>query len=93
VPTEGFYVYFVTFITVVVVFFLTIIAHIYILTNSALRISRIENYYNSFIVSPDEIANLKKSTNRRDMVIFLVVNVLLGLIIYSLIKAKKQKSK
>jgi undecaprenyl pyrophosphate phosphatase UppP len=69
----------------------TIFIHIIIITSSYVRIGRIEGYYNSFIVAPAEIAELKKRTNRRDMIIFCICSIVVGLIVYSVYKSFKNK--
>ncbi|MCF0125662.1 MAG: hypothetical protein HUJ68_07905 [Clostridia bacterium] len=38
-----------------------------------LRSSNIDNYYNFSVVDPQEIANIKKSKNKRDLIIFFAV--------------------
>jgi undecaprenyl pyrophosphate phosphatase UppP len=65
--------------------------HILTITSSYLRIGRIEGFYNSFIVSPSEIGELKKKTNRRDMIIFCICSLIVGLIVYSAYKSARNK--
>jgi biotin transporter BioY len=65
--------------------------HISTVTSSYVRIGRIEGYYNSFIVAPAEIGELKKKTNRRDMIIFCICSIIVGLIVYSIYKSIKGK--
>jgi undecaprenyl pyrophosphate phosphatase UppP len=92
-PADGQLVYFLVFISILVVFFTAAIAQIYTITTSFIRISKIEAFYNSFIVAPDEITALKKSTNRRDMIIFCLVTVIVGLIVYAIYKRVSQSKK
>jgi amino acid transporter len=85
--------YFIAFLVLVVIFISSVLIHIGAIANSYLRINRIENYYNSFIVIPEEIEQLKKKTNKRDMIIFLLCALIIGLIIfivYKKVKASKE---
>jgi undecaprenyl pyrophosphate phosphatase UppP len=83
--------YFISFITIVVIFFLAIFMHISTVTSSYVRIGRIEGFYNSFIVAPAEIEELKKKTNRRNMIIFCICSLIVGLIVYSAYKSFRNK--
>jgi hypothetical protein len=60
-------------------FVVAVILHAGMIVFNFLRTSRIDNYYNSFIVLPEEIETLKKKTNRRDLVIFCVTTAIVGL--------------
>jgi uncharacterized membrane protein len=71
--------------------FACIFIHIYTITTSYMRVARIENFYNSFIVTNEEIEAYKKKTNRRDAIIFCICLLIIGLIIWGAIKAAKKK--
>jgi hypothetical protein len=90
-PVSGRLGYFITFIGLIIFFLGTIFIHIFTVTSSYVRIGRIEGYYNSFIITPAEIAELKKKTNKRDMIIFCICSIVVGLIVYSVYKNLKNK--
>ncbi|GMO14496.1 MAG: hypothetical protein Ta2E_04900 [Mycoplasmoidaceae bacterium] len=86
---EGYVSFFVTFLALIFTFFVAVFMHIITLTSSFMRVNRIDNYYNSFVVLPEEITALKKSTNRRDMIIFCIASIIVGLIVWSVYKQMK----
>jgi len=71
---------------------ITLFLHIFLLIKNYARCSRIDNYYNQQLIPDAELAQLKKDTNKRDFIIFFVcimVLVLVGIVIYRLVKSKK----
>jgi len=82
---------FFAFLTIVIIFFITIFLQVYTIVTAFLRINAIENFYNAYIVTPQEIDQLKKKTNIRDLVIFCVCTIIVGLIVWGLYKAVKNK--
>jgi uncharacterized membrane protein YccF (DUF307 family) len=94
-PIPGYEGYFICFLVLIITFVTTIFIHTFSITTSYLRITRIENYYNSFIITPDEVDQYKKKVNRRNAIIFAVVVLVVGLIVYfayKKVKANKEKA-
>jgi hypothetical protein len=90
-PSSGHEGFFITFLMLIGIFFSAIFMHILTITSSFMRIARIEGYYNSFIVSPNEIEDYKKHVNRRDLIIFCILSLIVGCIVYSCYKSVKNK--
>ncbi|XQP55700.1 MAG: MSC_0882 family membrane protein [Mycoplasmoidaceae bacterium] len=66
--------------------------HVILLVTNYTRAAKIDNYYSVQIVSDEELRAIKKRKNKRDMIIFLAVVmiiVLIGMMIYKIIKSKK----
>lgn len=66
--------------------------HVILLVTNYTRAAKIDNYYSVQIVSDEELNAIKKRKNKRDLFIFLAVVmilVLIGLLIYKLVKSKK----
>lgn len=70
---------------------LTFIIHLWLVFNAHHRINRIHSYYVNEIITSEEIISLKKQANRRGLVIFLVLTVILGLIFYLMYTILKRK--
>jgi hypothetical protein len=72
---------------------LTLILQAVLLLTNYIRASRIENFYNFQIVSQEELDNIKKQKNRRDLIIFLCSIAFVGLIGYFIYRlAKRSRS-
>ncbi|XQP55430.1 MAG: MSC_0882 family membrane protein [Mycoplasmoidaceae bacterium] len=72
----------------IIAFFL----HVILLVTNYTRAAKIDNFYSVQIVSDEELTALKKKKNKRDLIIFLaviMVIVLVGLLIYKLVKSRK----
>ncbi|MCQ3908076.1 MAG: hypothetical protein MJ200_00480 [Mycoplasmoidaceae bacterium] len=72
----------------IIAFFL----HVVLLVTNYTRAAKIDNFYSVQIVSDEELTALKKKKNKRDLFIFLavvMVLVLIGLLIYKLVKSRK----
>lgn len=82
-------------ITVIVCSTAMIIAfllHVILLVTNYVRAGKIDNFYSVQIVSDEELNALKKKKNKRDLIIFLAVIMviaLIGMLIYKIIKSKK----
>lgn len=66
--------------------------HVILLVTNYTRAAKIDNFYSVQIVSDEELTALKKKKNKRDLIIFLAVVmilVLIGLLIYKLVKSRK----
>jgi len=72
-------------------FIVAVISHCVILLANYIRINRIDCYYGVEIVPSEEITLLKKKKNRRDMIVFLVCCVLIGIIVWLVIKLVKRR--
>ncbi|EDT49517.1 MSC_0882 family membrane protein [Ureaplasma urealyticum] len=70
---------------------LTFIIHLWLIFNAHHRVNRIQSYYVNEIISGEEIIQLKKQANRRGLVIFLVLSIILGLIFYLMYTILKRK--
>lgn len=72
----------------IVAFFL----HVILLVTNYTRAAKIDNFYSVQIVSDEELTAIKKRKNKRDLIIFLaviMVLILIGMLIYKLVKSKK----
>jgi uncharacterized membrane protein len=56
-----------------------------------LRAARIENFYNFMIVDQEELNLIKKSKNKRDLIIFLTSCLIIGIIIYFVYKLIRKR--
>ncbi len=82
----------ITVILSIIAIIVSFIVHIVLLVTNYTRAAKIDNFYSVQIVSDDELTALKKKKNRRDMIIFLAIVgtlVLIGLLIYRLVKSRK----
>lgn len=70
---------------------LTIIIHLWLIFQAHHRINRMHSFYVQEIISGDEIIKLKKQANRRGLIIFLVLTVILGLIFFIIYKILQKK--
>jgi len=91
-PVSGAIPYFVAFLVFATIFVISALVHATSITTAMVRVNRIENFYNSFIVLPEELETYKKKVNKRDLICFCVALVIFGLIIYFAYKnAKKNR--
>lgn len=68
------------------------ILHVVLLVTNYVRAGKIDSFYSVQIVSDEELTALKKRKNKRDLIIFLavvMVIVLIGLLVYKIVKSKK----
>jgi hypothetical protein len=87
--------YFTISLICAIAFFGTILLQFSMLIFNYIRTSRIENFYGFMIIPQEDIDNLKKKKNRRDLIIFLciVITVIFaGFVIYKLLKRKHNKT-
>lgn len=83
---------FITVVVCVTAILSAFILHVVLLVTNYTRAAKIDNFYSVQIVSDEELTALKKKKNKRDLIIFLAVImilVLIGLVIYKLVKSKK----
>lgn len=76
----------------IVTVFVSFFMHIFLLVTNHARAGKIDSYYSVQIVSDEELKEIKKHKNKRDMIIFfaiVMVLVLVGLLIYRIVKSKK----
>lgn len=73
IKESGNYTYAIVFWASVTIMLSILIYHIFSLVSNYVRASNIDNFYNYQIVDPNEIKEIKKSKNRRDLFIFLLV--------------------
>lgn len=76
----------------IVVIFISFFMHIFLLVTNHARAGKIDSYYSVQIVSDEELKEIKKHKNKRNMIIFfaiVMVLVLVGLLIYKIVKSKK----
>lgn len=93
---NGNYTYLIVFWVSVAVLLVVFLCHLGALVFNYLRASNIENYYNYMIVDANELAELKKKKNRRDLFIFLTVLLSVIFLIWfiiHLIRGKKNETK
>jgi len=91
-PVSGAIPYFIAFLVFATIFVISALVHATSITTAMVRVNRIENFYNSFIVLPEELETYKKKVNKRDLICFCVALLILGLIIYFAYKnAKKNR--
>lgn len=69
----------------------TFLVHLWIIFQAHNRLNRIHSFYQNEIISGDEIIALKKQANRRGLVIFLVLSIILGLIFFLMYIILKRK--
>ncbi len=69
----GNYTYAIVFWACVATIIIIFLFHIFTIVSNYIRSSNIENYYNYMIVDVNEINDIKKKKNRRDLFIFLTV--------------------
>ncbi|MDR2461679.1 MAG: hypothetical protein LBD05_00510, partial [Mycoplasmataceae bacterium] len=84
--------YFFVATTCVVAFSTAVFFHFFLLITNYIRYSRIENYYGYQIIPNDEMLISKKTKNRRNLFIFLILCGLVfyvGYVLYKIIKKKK----
>lgn len=86
------YTYAVVFWTSVATILIVLLYHIFALASNFVRASNIDNYYNYQIVDPNEIKDIKKAKNRRDLFIFLLVIGTFIFITWLIIHLVKQKN-
>lgn len=70
---------------------LTFILHLWLIFNAYHRVNRIHSYYREDILSEDQVIQLKKIANRRGLIIFLVLSIILAILFfvaYSIIKKR-----
>lgn len=82
----------ITVICAIVTVFIAFFMHIFLLVTSHARAGKIDAYYTVQIVSDEELKEIKKQKNKRDMIIFfaiVMILVLVGLLIYRLVKSRK----
>jgi len=82
----------VTIICSIIAMFIAFFLHIYLLVTNYVRASKIDQFYGVQIVSPEELALLKKKKMKTDAIIFAAVVmliILIGFLIYKLIKNRK----
>jgi len=91
-PTKEGAPFFISFLVFVAIFVISALVHATSITTAMVRVNRIENFYNSFIVLPEELEAYKKKVNKRDLICFCVALLIIGLIIYFSYKnAKKNR--
>jgi len=91
-PVQGAIPYFISFLVFTAIFVIAALVHATSITTAMVRVNRIENFYNSFIVLPEELEAYKKKVNKRDLICFCVALLIIGLIIYFSYKnAKKNR--
>lgn len=82
----------ITVICAIITIFASFFMHIFLLVTNHSRSGKIDSYYGVQIVSDDELREIKKMKNKRDLIIFfacVMVFVLLGLLIYRIVKSRK----
>ncbi len=82
----------ITVICSIIMVFISFFMHIFLLVTNHARAGKIDSYYGVQIVSDEELKEVKKHKNKRDMIIFfavVMVLVLVGLLIYRLVRARK----
>lgn len=82
----------ITVICSIIAIFVSFFMHIFLLVTNHSRAGKIDSYYGVQIVSNDELKDIKKHKNKRDMIIFfaiVMVLVLIGLLIYRIVKSRK----
>ena len=87
--------YLAVFIAFAAAFAFILVNHVVTCIMAYLRSSNIDNYYNFSVVDPQEIANIKKSKNKRDLIIFFAVTgtiiFLTWLIVRLVLNKRRQK--
>lgn len=93
---NGNYTYSIIFWVSVVVILVTFIYHLSSIVLNYMRASNIENYYNYMIVDVNELNDIKKKKNRRDLFIFLTILLSVIFLIWfivHLIRGKQKETK